>query len=257
MVVLPSIVSRLGANRTVIAGLCGLALTVIALGSVDLIAAGLERTEHLNPFEEQRAGGLSILVLLTMAFAGPMGFAYAMVNAPAQTVLHERAPAEIPRDLLLRIDISWAVSIGLVRVDNIRAAGFARLNLDLMYGFAGQSLDSWRATLEHAIALAPEYITLYRMRYKLTRISHQAPDVTLEHVRPMTALAKQLLHAAGYMANPGKTTYSRIPGDVGTSSYLARRVQDGMPYLGLGSSDVADLISFLAGQPARAGKHSH
>ena len=103
-----------------------------------------------------------------------------------------------------------------------------------MYGFAGQTLDSWSATLAHAIGLNPEYITLYRMRYKLTRISHQAPSVTLEDVRPLMKLAKAMLSDAGYHANPGKTTYSRITGDVGTSSYLARRVIDGMPYLGLG-----------------------
>jgi oxygen-independent coproporphyrinogen-3 oxidase len=119
-------------------------------------------------------------------------------------------------------------------VDNIRQAGFTRFNVDLMYGFAGQGEESWRATLRHAISLRPEYVTLYRMRYKLTRISHQAPQVTLEQVRPQAALAKRMLHDAGYHANPGKTTYSRLAGDVGTSSYLARRVQDGMPYLGLG-----------------------
>jgi oxygen-independent coproporphyrinogen-3 oxidase len=119
-------------------------------------------------------------------------------------------------------------------VDNIRSAGFERLNLDLMYGFAGQSLDSWRATLQHAIDLGPEYITLYRMRYKLTRISEQASAVNLNAIQPMSALSKAMLSAAGYHANPGKTTYSRLPGDVGTSSYLAQRVQNGIPYLGLG-----------------------
>lgn len=121
-----------------------------------------------------------------------------------------------------------------IAVDNIRAAGFRRFNVDLMYGFAGQSLESWRATLAHAIALDPEYVTLYRMRYKLTRISHQAPSVALDDVRPLMRLAKEMLTDAGYHANPGKTTYSRIDGDVGTSSYLARRVIDGMPYLGIG-----------------------
>jgi oxygen-independent coproporphyrinogen-3 oxidase len=119
-------------------------------------------------------------------------------------------------------------------VESIRAAGFRRLNLDLMYGFADQGPASWRATLEHAIGLGPEYITLYRMRYKLTRISHQAPRVTLDMVRPLQKLAKQVLRDAGYHANPGKTTYSRLEGDVGTSSYLAHRVVRGMPYLGLG-----------------------
>jgi MFS family permease len=92
---LPIIANRLGKNRTVIAGLCGIVVCLIALGFVEQIAELLERTEHLNPFGEQRAGGLSILVLLTMAFAGPMGLAYALVNAPAQTVLHERAPSDM------------------------------------------------------------------------------------------------------------------------------------------------------------------
>ena len=119
-------------------------------------------------------------------------------------------------------------------VEAIRNGGFERLNLDLMYGFADQSLASWEATLRHAIALEPEYITLYRMRYKLSRISHQASQVTLDTIRPMVESAKAMLSSAGYDAPPGKTTYSRVTGDVGTSSYLARRVRDATPYLGLG-----------------------
>jgi oxygen-independent coproporphyrinogen-3 oxidase len=119
-------------------------------------------------------------------------------------------------------------------VDNIRKAGFGKFNIDLMYGFAGQSLASWRATLEHAVRLGPEYITLYRMRYKLTRISDQAPRVRLDEVQDQAGLAKRVLADAGYTANPGKNTFSRIGDDPGTSDYLTRRVVDGMPYLGIG-----------------------
>jgi oxygen-independent coproporphyrinogen-3 oxidase len=119
-------------------------------------------------------------------------------------------------------------------VEHMRRAGFTRVNVDLMYGFHGQSEASWEATLDHAISLEPEYVTLYRMRYKLTRISHHATRVTLEPVQRLGALAKERLAAAGYVANPGKTTFSRIAGDVGTSRYLARRVIEGLPYLGLG-----------------------
>lgn len=119
-------------------------------------------------------------------------------------------------------------------VDNIRGAGFKLFNIDLMYGFAGQSSESWRATLEHVVALQPEYITLYRMRYKLTRISHQAPFVSLDDVRAQSAVSRKLLSDAGYCANPGKNTFSKIHGDTGTSDYLRRRVVDGMPYLGIG-----------------------
>jgi MFS family permease len=111
---LPMIVGRLGKNRTVIAGLCGLALCIIALGFVEPIAQLLERTEHVNPFsDEQRAGGLSILVLLTMAFAGPLGFTYALVNAPAQTVLHERAPAEM-RGRVFAAQVVLANAVGIL-----------------------------------------------------------------------------------------------------------------------------------------------
>ena len=119
-------------------------------------------------------------------------------------------------------------------VANIRRAGFRRFNVDLMYGFADQSLESWRATLEHALRLDPEYVTLYRMRYKLTRISDQASRVRLDQVREQAALAKRSLFDAGYFAPPGKNTYSRVPGDNGASDYITRRVVDGMPYLGLG-----------------------
>jgi MFS family permease len=110
---LPWIVARLGKNRTVIAGLCGLVVTIVALASVDLIARGLKTTEHLNPFGEQRAGGLSILVLLTMGFAGPLGFTYALVNAPAQTVLHERAPAEA-RGRVFAAQVVLANAVGIL-----------------------------------------------------------------------------------------------------------------------------------------------
>ncbi|MEX2245365.1 MAG: MFS transporter [Dehalococcoidia bacterium] len=110
---LPFMVTRLGKNRTVIAGLCGMTLFVIALASVDIIAALLERTEDLNPFAEERAGGLSILVLLTAAFAGPLGLAYSWVNAPAQTVLHERAPVEM-RGRVFASQVVLANAVGIL-----------------------------------------------------------------------------------------------------------------------------------------------
>ena len=117
---------------------------------------------------------------------------------------------------------------------NIRSAGFRRFNVDLMYGFAGQSLAGWGATLEHVIGLRPESITLYRMRYKLTRIARDAGRVSLAEVRDQSAAAREILESAGYAAIPGKNTWSRIPGEPGTSDYLTHRVIGGMPYLGIG-----------------------
>jgi oxygen-independent coproporphyrinogen-3 oxidase len=127
-----------------------------------------------------------------------------------------------------------AADLNFTARDAIRAAGFAKFNVDLMYGFARQSLRSWDETLQHAIDLNPEYITLYRMRYKGTQIAAQAQHVTLEQIESMAQLATEKLSAAGYFANPGKNTYSRLAGDPGTSDYLTTRVIDGTPYLGLG-----------------------
>ena len=118
--------------------------------------------------------------------------------------------------------------------ENIRQAGFERFNVDVMYGFAGQSLGSVEATIQHAIGLAPEYITLYRMRYKGTGLAAQAERVTLDEVLVQYERAAEMLHAAGYQATPGKNTFSRLPGDPGTSHYLTQRVIHGTPYLGLG-----------------------
>jgi oxygen-independent coproporphyrinogen-3 oxidase len=119
-------------------------------------------------------------------------------------------------------------------VRNIRAAGFEKFNIDLMYGFAGQSVDDWCDSVEKGIELEADYITLYRMRYKGTGLQAQAAQVSKEVVTEMATAANHLLHEAGYAAPPGKNTYSRLPGDVGTSDYLTNRVVKGTPYLGLG-----------------------
>ena len=119
-------------------------------------------------------------------------------------------------------------------MENIRAAGFEKVNLDLMYGFARQSLASVEATVRHAIDLRPEHITLYRMRYKGTRIAAQSEHVTLEEINREKELLYRLLWEAGYHAPVGKNTFSRLPNDPGTSDYLTQRVIHGTPYLGLG-----------------------
>jgi oxygen-independent coproporphyrinogen-3 oxidase len=148
-----------------------------------------------------------------------------------------------------------AADINFMARDAIRAAGFAKFNVDLMYGFARQSLRSWDETLQHAIDLDPEYITLYRMRYKGTQIAAQAQYVTLEQIEVMAQLAKDKLSAAGYLANPGKNTFSRIAGDPGTSDYLTTRVIDGTPYLGLGLGAQSLSHVSLSYNAGAAGKH--
>ena len=44
-----------------------------------------------------------------------------------------------------------------------RAAGINRVNLDLIYGAAGETNDQWRRTLEATIALGPDHVSAYAL----------------------------------------------------------------------------------------------
>ena len=44
-----------------------------------------------------------------------------------------------------------------------RDAGFARVNLDLIYGTPGESLDDWRRSLDDALALEPDHVSAYAL----------------------------------------------------------------------------------------------
>lgn len=89
---IPWLARRVGKVRVVTIGLAGIALCITALALVEPLAALLENSGALDP---EGVAGLGLLVTLTMFFAFPLGFSYALLNAPAQTVLHERAPAEM------------------------------------------------------------------------------------------------------------------------------------------------------------------
>ncbi len=48
-------------------------------------------------------------------------------------------------------------------VGEARAAGFASLSLDLLTDVPGQTLASWRATLDATVALAPDHVSAYAL----------------------------------------------------------------------------------------------
>ena len=50
--------------------------------------------------------------------------------------------------------------------ERCRQAGFANISIDLMYGLPGETLASWKADLEQAIALHPEHISAYHLIYE-------------------------------------------------------------------------------------------
>ncbi|MCQ2973942.1 MAG: radical SAM protein [Bacteroidales bacterium] len=131
-------------------------------------------------------------------------------------------------------------------VENIRKAGFKNLNIDLMYGFLNQSNDDFRNTVRYTISKNPEYITLYRNRYKGTKLEAEAGGVSLYKANVQYNIAYQELKKAGYIANNGKNTFSKVPGDYGTSDYLTTRVVDATSYVGFGLGAQSFVGNYLA-----------
>ena len=50
--------------------------------------------------------------------------------------------------------------------DLLRRAGFQNINLDLMFGIPGQSVEVWRNTLAEAIRLGSEHLSCYEVIYE-------------------------------------------------------------------------------------------
>jgi putative oxygen-independent coproporphyrinogen III oxidase len=119
---------------------------------------------------------------------------------------------------------------------DVRAAGYANVNLDLIYGAGGETLDAWERTLRETVDLVPEHVSAYALTIEpstpLGRKVRQgvvpAPDPDLQ--ADMFELACEVLAEAGYQhyevsnwAKPGFACTHNL-------GYWERR-----PYVGLGA----------------------
>lgn len=160
----------------------------------------------------------------------------------------------VSEKLLNSLGREGTVSIYEKAVDNIRKAGFEKFNVDLMYGFLYQSDEDFENTIKYAVSLKPEFITLYRNRYKGTKIESESGGVSLYKIIRQYRLAYKLLNENGYVANPGKNTFSRVKDDYGTSDYLTKRVIYGTPYVGFGLGAQSFGMDYLAYNEGAASK---
>src|SRR5438132_2457833 len=48
----------------------------------------------------------------------------------------------------------------------LRDAGFSNINVDLMFGLPGQTIEQWQGTLEQTISLRPDHISAYCLTYE-------------------------------------------------------------------------------------------
>ncbi len=85
-----------------------------------------------------------------------------------------------------------------------RAAGFQNVNLDLMYGLPGQTMDSWLATLDAAVSLDPTHVSCYALTIetgtKLDRDVRRGvtDDVDTELQNALEDAASRRLREAGF-----------------------------------------------------------
>ncbi len=149
---------------------------------------------------------------------------------------------------------TWNEAVGAVGA--ARQAGFDNLNLDLIYGLPGQTLVHWRTTLERALALEPEHLSLYALtvepetplerEIEVDKLPVPDPDLTAD----MYEWASEALCAAGFWQyeisnwarglHPAEAVWERPPGDraEGIGPWISRhnlvywRTQ---PWLGLGA----------------------
>ena len=80
----------------------------------------------------------------------------------------------------------------------LREAGFKNINIDIMFGFKGQSLKSLGYTLEQVTQLAPEHISTYSLSYE----KGAKKDLRLKNEQvlvSMFTLTKKLLESSGYL----------------------------------------------------------
>ncbi|HKY71553.1 MAG TPA: radical SAM family heme chaperone HemW [Nitrospira sp.] len=92
----------------------------------------------------------------------------------------------------------------IAAVQAARSAGFTNINLDLMYGLPGQTIESWTRTLDACCALSPSHLSCYaltveegtRFANDIRRDPGRAPDETLQN--EMDDIAQRVLRGAGY-----------------------------------------------------------
>ena len=143
----------------------------------------------------------------------------------------------------------------------IRAEGFPTLNLDLIYGIAGQSVASFVASIESALAYAPEEIYLYplyvREQTGLARITERATGRpgfalaadSLDDRARLYAQGRDRLLEAGYTQVSMRLFRAAHARDVGGPAYCCQ--QDGMLGIGCGARSYTRSLHYSSGYAVR------
>ena len=159
-------------------------------------------------------------------------------------------------------------------VSILRAAGIRNINIDLMYGFPGETLADWEADISAALALDVEHLSAYCLTIEegtplhrmLKQHNEDCPQcVDEETERQMYYTLIDRLEAAGYehyeISNFARITPPTGGAGGGHSPFRSRHNSsywNGTPYIGLGAAahsydirsrswNVADIRQYIEG----------
>jgi oxygen-independent coproporphyrinogen-3 oxidase len=106
---------------------------------------------------------------------------------------------------LLRLGRVHSATEAIDAFRTARKAGFSNINLDLVYGLPGQPLAAWRDSLQRALDLQPDHLSLYALTVEASTPlaasiaggEFPAPDPDL--AADMYEFAQDLLLSAGFV----------------------------------------------------------
>ena len=189
---------------------------LVALRGAFAVAADAEVTTEANPDTVEEA---SLAALLDAGYTRLSMGAQSFDPAVLRSLERLHAPESVRR------------AMGAAR-----AAGYVNVNLDLIYGVHGETLDSWERTLAETIALAPEHVSAYALTIEpATPLGRavargEVPEPDADTQADMFQLACSMLRDAGYghyevsnWARPGYECRHNL-------GYWRRQ-----PYVGLGA----------------------
>ncbi|BDU77854.1 oxygen-independent coproporphyrinogen III oxidase [Mesoterricola sediminis] len=135
---------------------------------------------------------------------------------------------------------TWQHTLDTVR--QARSLGFPGINLDLVYGLPGQTLETFRRTLESTLELAPDRMAIYGFAYLPKVLAHQRtipvetlpkPELRLE----LLLLAVDILEKHGYVAI-GMDHFARPDDEMAKAVKEGRLIRNFMGYAVAAGSDL-------------------
>ncbi len=146
---------------------------------------------------------------------------------------------------------TWDQTLAAVR--QARAEGFEGVNLDLVYGLPGQTMDTFRRTLEETLQLSPDRLAVYGFAYLPSMMPFQRSIPTETLPTPglrldLLLLASELLEKAGYLtvgmdhfAHPDDPLAKAIHDGRLTRNFMGYAVQGGSDMVSIGPSAISQI----------------